>query len=186
MSGDNKSMTEILREIREIVAEDEGADGERAGVEARSGQPVRMIGFEVGLLALAPPAALAMFWGIGLNGWLGIAEPFDSIVGVILLFILVITADTNFRRPDGPREWAVLLAVVLLAAMACTTTMSLTDWVLQNRGGDIQLANWWPARLIAGLSALAVTLWTASRLTRSRNLILPREHGVDTQEGDAG
>ncbi|MCK5273277.1 MAG: hypothetical protein KAR37_01410, partial [Alphaproteobacteria bacterium] len=68
-------------------------------------------------------------------------------------------------------------------AMACTTAMSLTDWALQTRGGDIQLANWGPARFVAGLSTLALTLWIASRLTRDRNLIHPKEYEPDAQEG---
>jgi hypothetical protein len=176
MSGDDKNMNEILNEIREIVAEDEG-------------KPVvpglEKIDFLTGLLATTPFIVLAVIWERKLNGWLWAESEVDN-SALMMLIILFILDENIFRQPRGHGDWSVLLATLFLATMAYATTAALVD------GLFIAIA---PAftglvsdaiEILSGFGTMFATLWIASRLTRDRNLILRKEDEPDAREGGAG
>ena len=186
VSGDDKSMDEILREVREIVAKDGGVDGKNASEKARPGQPVRMIGFETGIVAATPFVLLALLWGHWLSRRLLDAPEFQASPAMIVLLVSLATrVGDRFRQPVGRADWIILPATLFLAAMALTTSIAAVNWLAVVAAPDLNGLVSAATEVLFGLGALVATLWIASRLTRDRNLILPREHGADKREGGA-
>lgn len=175
MSGDDESTDGILGEIREIVAEGEGKSMVR--------EP-KKIGFLTGVFMVTPFMALALIWERKLEGWLRPASEVDDSAFMALL-IFFIFVERYFRQPSKRGDWSVLLTVLFLAPVACTTTFVLVGWLIIAIAPGLHHFVSTAIGTFSGYGALVAVLWIASRLTRDRNLILPKESAPDAREGDA-
>lgn len=172
MSGDDRDMDEILDEIRETVA---GENGKR---EAR--RPP-MIGLTAGVFSALPFFIMAKIWGRILTGWL-IGSSEKDLLPFLFLMIFLIHVENIFRQPKGRGEWALVLVTLFLATSASTTTFAIVNWLLMVAAPELNEYLESPIIVLSAVGVLTATLWAMRYVTRDRNLILPREEHIS--DGD--
>lgn len=173
MSGDDKSMSEILGEIRAL------SRGETPPPCKEPETP--KIGRRAWMLALPAMIGAGLLFA-ELNRWLGLSREmfgdFATLMSLVMMADIVAEA-----RPASRRHWMVLGGTVLLAAVSSAVAAVSVSWFIVRFASEYSEG----ALSAFGLffvcaAAVLLTMLIVHRLTLADNLIFPSD--ANEIEGD--
>ena len=167
MSGSDKSMDEILEDIRALSRGEDPPPREEPEAPRDGHLKAALLVVLAALAAIPLLSELARIMNLPPDGY--------GYISVVLALFIVWKVIERLR-PASLRHWAIMVAAALSAGASSAVAATGVYWLIARfapafMGGTLAAL----AVLVACNAAILLTLWLADRLSRSDNLIFPAE-----------